>query len=175
MAELNLLPKERTGSKDVVGFLSLTKKVSIALLIILVLVVGVGGAIYFLSVRDQSRLQLEYENLENQAQSLEATEAGLVLLKDRLQKSQTVISSRAAEESFSKQKAIVEFAPDEVTFKESIIDSANSTLEIETQNSNSLVSLMSEIFANSNNFSEIAISELTFSAAVGYAILLTVF
>ncbi|OGM33073.1 hypothetical protein A2803_03065 [Candidatus Woesebacteria bacterium RIFCSPHIGHO2_01_FULL_44_21] len=174
MADINLLPKESGTSKKVDAAQVLLKKISLALGVIFLLVVGVLGGFYFISYNNLNGLKAKHEDISAQVQGLQSTEASLVFLKDRLQKAQTVLASRTNESYLAKQRAILQNAPEAIVFKESTIDVSASNLEVETASSSQLVSLMSTIMASSD-FSSLVIGELSFNVALGYSILFQVF
>jgi len=171
---INLLPKEMTASKDVSNFSALLKKITLTLGGIFLLVLASGGGFYFLSVNRLNDLKAEYEEAAAQVTNLQSTEASLVFLKDRLQKAQTILASRTSEETFSKQREVLAFAPEEMTFSENRVDQSGSSVEIATKNSLNLVSLMSAL-VRSSSFSSLVINELSYNSVIGYSLILEVF
>lgn len=172
--DLNLLPKEKAASKDVVKTVDLLKKVSFASAGVFLLVSAVLGVFYFLSLNSLISTRANHEELAARARSMQATEASLIFLKDRLQKTQIVLAARQNEETFAKQAELLSQASSEVTFKESELGSSNSTLELTTPDSKSLADYMSNIVANSS-FRSLVLKELSFGLSAGYSLLFEVF
>lgn len=174
MSDINLLPKEKEAGKGVSQAQALLKKISITLGVVFLLVIGVLGGFYFFSLNNLNSLKAKYDDVSSKVQSLQSTEASLVFLKDRLQKTQIVLSSRTNEGYLTKQMALLENAPENVVFKESTIDSSASNLEVETASSGTVLTLLTTLLANSD-FSSLVIGELSFNISSGYTILFHVF
>lgn len=172
--ELNLLPKERASGKDAGRLAALFKKTSIATGGIFLFVTAILGIFYLLSLNSLSNTRAKHEELTLQAQSLQPTEASLVFLKDRLQKSQMVLSSRTNEDVFVRQSQLLANAPEAIAFKESELATANSTIELTTPNSENLTAFLSGVSATST-FNSLILKELSFGLATGYSLLFEVF
>jgi hypothetical protein len=173
-ASINLLPKDTTAGKDVARATGTMRKIVLSLGGIFLLVVLSGGAFYFFLFNNLNNLKARHEEVVREVESMQATEASLVLLKDRLQKSQSVLSARTNEGYFTKQRAFVASAPEGVRVRENQIDTSVSNIEIETPDARNIVSLLSSLLINST-FNSLLINKLSFSLATGYSVIFEVF
>lgn len=171
MANINLLPKDRASNKELGRLYLFFKKLSFLFFVLFLIVTGVGGAIYFLFNNDLNNTKTKYEEASSKYKSLQSTEASLIFLKDRLQKSQEIFAGRKLEESFDKQQRIFFYAPEDVGFVKSKSDYSSSELELEFSESRSVKFLLENLAQNSD-FNRLVIKELTFLQNKGYNLLL---
>jgi len=170
-SEINLLPKEISRGKDVEKTLKLLQKIAVSVTVVFILILVAGGAFYFLMANRLSNAENEQKTLISNIQSLQSTEASLILLRDRIQKIQGTLSARTNELAFSKQETILGLAPEGVTFKESDIQDSGSTVEVISPSSLSFQNLITRLVAQ-GNFVSLTLKELSFSPFTGYSILL---
>jgi len=172
--EVNLLPREMAPSKGAQKASLFLRKIVLALTGASLVIIIAGGGFYFFLFSSLSRMKLEEESLTGNIQSLQSTEASLVLLKDRLTKIQGVLGARVPESYFEKQSSILANAPEEITFGSSEVDANRSVLDIKTPKSQSLVSLMS-ILVGRDDLTSLILNEMSFSPFSGYQVKLEVF
>lgn len=168
-AQINLLPKEKSVGKEAQKAVGILNKIAIGLTGALLLIVVVGGGIYFLMAQRLEALRDEEQTLTNNIQSLQSTEASLILLKDRLQKSQEIISQRTTELALSKQQSILAYDPETVLLDKSEVDRSRSELEIEVASSRNLSGLISHLLTQTT-FASLIMTELSFNPALGYKV-----
>lgn len=172
--QVNLLPKDMAPSKVSQQASLFLRKIIMAMAGVLAIVLLAGSGFYFFLFNSLSQMRSEEESLTNSIQSLQSTEASLVLLKDRLTKVQGVLAARTAEDYFGKQSSVLTNAPEEVVFSSSEVDLNRSVIEIRTQKSQSLVGLMSTLITRSD-LTSLILNEMSFSPFSGYLVKLEIF
>jgi len=91
---INLLPKEPKKTKEVEKTTRLIGNATYFIAIILTIIGPLGGLTVYKFTRDLTKLKVENETLRSSIANLESTEQGLVLLKDRVGKIQTILGNR---------------------------------------------------------------------------------
>lgn len=172
--DINLLPRETAPSKSQQKAISAVNKIAMFFCGAFLLLVLLGGGLYLFFNSKLDAAKKEEEGLAVNIQSLQSTESGLILLKDRVQKINTVLASRANEGYFNKQNEVLALTPEDVSFDKSEIDTGRSTLGIKFLNSLGLVSLFSGL-RTSSNLSSIIIGEFSFNQVSGFSVSLDVF
>jgi hypothetical protein len=165
--EINLLPKEMAKSKNVEKSVKLLNKLAIGSTAIFLIIAVAGGAFFFLISGRLNQGREEKDTLVANIQSLQATEASIILLQDRIEKAQTVLGQRNSEDIFDKQRSVLAVAPENASFSESSVDNSLSSLELDIASSSSLVTLLSNLVAQ-GNYVSLILEELSFSPFTGY-------
>lgn len=167
---INLLPTEKKQSKDTQRSVQLLTRIAIAVGVI-VIIEGIAGvaALYFLNTK-LTQVQQKHDSTVAQISALEATEQGLVLVKDRLQKVQTVLADRATYTNLEKLNKVVNgLTPDTAKLDKIELTSSGSKLTLGSTNSNELKNLVNQM-GDSSIFSSSVIRSLSFSPLSGFEI-----
>ena len=166
---INLLPTNQEQDKSTRKVLELLTRVTLAIGVVVILegLVGVG-LMFFFNNQLQKAHDL-HDKTVSQISALESTEQSLVVVRDRLQKVQTVLSSRSSYSIFDKYDTIVSsLGPDESLGKMTITADGNK-LAINLTNSDGLKSLIEEM-SDSNKFGVSTINDLTFGLTQGFQV-----
>ena len=172
MATINLLPQELKPKGYVVKLTLRLKKIATSMAIIFfVLVVFLGGAILILTLSMRSSIQRQ-ESLKAEIKLLEDTEQRLVLIRDRLNKVDLILSEKDANEAVSILKDVNGILPQESSISEARLMPDGLDLTLTTTTSSSLT----QIFANLVSFPDIKKIELVrmeYSQVGGYRLRLS--
>lgn len=174
MADFNLLPKDKTLSEKAIKTNKLLTKVAIATGVAFLLITAAGTGAYFLLNHQLNVAKQKQSDLTTSVQNLQSTEAGLILIKDRVQKVDSVLAARSSETSFEKQKSILDSAGGDISFKTSDIDTSRSVLELSSTSSLELLNLMQKLNAR-DDFATLYLNELLFNPLQGYTAKFEVF
>lgn len=172
--EINLLPKDKEVSKKSQRISGIANKIALVFTVISLAVVSIGGATFYFLNQRLDALKAEKETYENSILSLQSTEAGLILLKDRLQKTENILAARSVESAFEKQQAIISYSPSSVEIEKSDVDVSGSTLKIVVPESQDLLALLSRLQANPD-YQSLVIKEFTFDGQNGYSLEMNIF
>ncbi len=167
--KINLLPEQLAVGEELDKITGIIKIVTGILAAISFFVAVLAVSYTFYLTKKLDRLNQENASYKQSIVSLESTEQGLVLVKDRIQKIQTILDSQQNEALLNKQKIIVDFFDETTSVEDSSIVQGSSRLELKTTNSQSLANLITQIIESKNDFSKINISNITFSPFSGYS------
>ncbi|GEM_PF-3188098 len=167
--KINLLPEQLAVGEELDKITGIIK-IAIGILAAVSFFVAVLAVSYtFYLTKELDRLNQENASYKQSVVSLESTEQGLVLVKDRIQKIQTILDSQQNEALLGKQKTITDFFDETTSVEDSSIVQGSSRLELKTTNSQSLASLITQIIESKNDFSKVNISNISFSPFSGYS------
>jgi Tfp pilus assembly protein PilN len=172
--KFNLLPVRAGSSKELKKISGIFQKLTIALFFVLILICGIGGGFLFYLTREVNNLNQEQDNLRKSIANLESTEQGLVLIKDRADKIQTLMTMRGELDSFLKQKEITDNLPPDVYFRGSKVSGDTSKLELLSARSRPLTELLENLVRN-NKFPNLVLNGIDLDPFSGYGIVLQVF
>jgi hypothetical protein len=172
--KINLLPKEPRRSKEVDRFLRLIKNATYFIAIFFIFAGPVSGLLIFKFTRDLGKLKAENETLRASITNLESTEQGLVLLKDRITKIQTILASRQSVGLHAKQTEVVASLPDGLSFQESELGNDVSRISLLAVSSQALQTFLKSVSAN-DHYLSLILSGFTFNPYLGYTFDLQVF
>lgn len=172
--QINLLPKEKEASKSTKKISGVVNKIALGLTVAFLIVAISGGATYYLLANRLKTLKEEQQTYRSNIQNLQSTEASLVLLKDRLQKTQDVLAQRTVENAYEKQQAIITYRPSVLEVEKSEVDVSSSKLKITMPESRDLLALLSYLYSNSD-YQSLVIKELTFQGQTGYSLEMDIF
>jgi hypothetical protein len=171
---INLLPIDLAMGQGGGKALKLARSLAVSMSagLILLLILGIG-ALYLFN-RQLSSLTRKQDELRNSIRSLEETESGMVLTRDRLGKIDEVLAKRVVEGNFAKQALVLDLARGGIEFRESHLGSSESTLALTSTSSKSISDLFDGFFAN-EDFNTLTLNSLQFSPLSGYKIELGVY
>lgn len=165
--QINLLPKDVSKGKELVKAISVVNKIAILTVVVFVVVAAIGGGIYYLSTSRLTDLKSQERELANSVLNLQSTEAGLVLLRDRIEKVTQVLGARESERILATQQEILESAPEGVLFGSSEISFGSSTIEVFSEDSIQLAQLIDTLLAG-GNYSSLILSGVNYNSFSGY-------
>jgi Tfp pilus assembly protein PilN len=172
--KINLLTPELAVSKDIARAAKIIKRLSLVG-VVLTMFVGVLGILVVVYYTNKLRsIQSQNESLQASINSLESEEEGLILVKDRVQKIQTLLNSREREKTFLKQKTIVGSIPQGMQFKSLKLEAGQSDVELLASSSIGLEELLTSL-AEESDFSELTLSSVSFNPYRGYTLSLSVY
>jgi Tfp pilus assembly protein PilN len=169
----NLLPPELVTGKEVARAVNIMKTIAIfaVLLFAVLAAVGVTSVLYYQN--QFTALSEQHDSLKTTVQSMEATEQGLVLVKDRTQKIQQILDSRTNEIVLGKHKEIVDTLPEGVTFRETDIDRDKASLDISSTGAGPVSELMTRL-TQSEKYKKLVLDAISFNALFGYVLSLEI-
>ena len=171
---INLLPKEPKKTKEVEKATRLIKNATYFIAMILTIVGPLGGLSVYKFTRDFTKLKVENETLRSSIANLESTEQGLVLLKDRVGKIQTILGNRQSIAIHAKQVEIIEALPDGLTLSETELKSDVSRVSLLATSSKALAGFLKDVSSN-NHYLSLILSDLSFNHYLGFTFDLQVF
>ena len=172
-AKINLLPPELAGSKTIIKAGRILNIFAASAIAIFFIVASLGVFSIYVFTNELNDLTTQSDTLKTTIRSLEGVESRLVLIKDRVEKVQRVLADRKNEETFNKQKEIVDNMPASFTFEEAEIEGEKSILGIVSTSSSGMVELFNRIL--SQNFVRLALNSIDFNQFAGYKVSLEVF
>jgi len=169
MSTINLLPKDLTPKQGVVKVTELVKKIDIIGFSVLIaaLVILIGLYFYINGKIDESKIR--QENLKVEISALEETEVRLVLVKDRLQKAESVLSQDTAKDEIINLNSVTKILPEGVEIIQSTITQNTTTLIFNADNSSSLSKLLA-LLASSGIYRGIKLTSLKYNQLTGYSL-----
>lgn len=169
VAEINLLPKEKEVDKGARKAVSVLNKIALGLTVIFLIITAVGGGIYFFMTQRLNTLKEDQQAYTGNIQSLQSTEASLILLKDRIQKAHSILSNRTNEELFRKQQSLLSSDSPDIIFDNSRLENFESSIEITSTQSSALSVFVNNILSR-GNVTTLILEELSFLPGQGYQV-----
>jgi hypothetical protein len=163
---INLLPIEMSTGKEVGKFIRTLKTINFIALLLTIVIAGGGVAAHYMLTSQLSSIESDKITLTSTIKNLETTEQSLVLLKDRLQKINQVLSIRTIEDSYITQKQIVDDLPVGASVKESEIASDKSNLSVMASSSRDVVEITKNL--TDSKFKKVFLDSVTFTPLIGY-------
>jgi hypothetical protein len=112
--------------------------------------------------------------LKQSIRSLEQTESGMVLTRERLKMVDKILATRTIEDRFDKQNELLALSREGIRFREIGLDQSDSSLILESTSSRALSDLFDNFFVN-DSFDGLVLNTLVFNPFVGYRIDLGVY
>lgn len=164
---INLLPTEISPKGPVVRISNLLKNLA-TIFFAIFLIVGFGmGAYFILNVVTLRSVNTRSEALKTSIMTLEETEQGLVLVKDRLTKARTVLAEESAGEEVGALKAVGSALPTDVILSEAIASKDLLEVTFVATSSQGLSQIMAQIISQ-ENFAKVELVSFSFNPNSGY-------
>ena len=167
MPAINLLPKDLTPKEGVVKVADLIKKIVTIGFTGLIVSLIVLIASYFYINEKIKEAQKRQENIKIEISALEQTEVRLVLVKDRLQKAETILALDTAKEEINKLDLLFDLLPSGAEINETDVSLNGTTLIIHTDNSAILSEFLAKI-VSSGIYSGIGLHSLQYNQFTGF-------
>lgn len=170
-AKINLLPTELAPSKGVSTSGKALNRIAMFMVGILIVAIASGGGLILFFSNQLTNESQKQTDLKATISSLQNTETQLVLLKDRLDKIQSVLDQRTNESAFNNQQSVVAAMPQSITFQSSNTESGESELQLNMPQSSEFRDLMGQLLSRTD-LKSVVIQDLTFSSISGYKLIL---
>ncbi len=173
MGDINLLPKDDFENLESGKLVRRLRKVSFVLVGLLI-IVGVAGTgfLYYLS-RSLEAEEVRNASLKMEVVSLESTEQGLVLLKDRLEKISTLFVFRNTNDVAIKQEGLLNSMGDAFSFEELRVTADEPYVSVYSPDSFSTAELLGSL-ARDSKYQRVKLISLSYGKKKGYKIDLVV-
>ncbi len=172
--DINLLPKDLKANKDIVKLSTLLARLAVVVGLVLLLGSAIGGG-YLLFLQNQvQQSETVRNNIKAQIQGLETTEQKFILVKDRVLKSQNILSQRGKFKEFKNYLEFVKLLPENVSFAEEELDASISRITLNVPSSADL-SFVLDLIESDQKYVQAKIENLNFDILKGYKLTLNLF
>lgn len=171
---INLLPTDFRVNKDIAHTAVLITRLAVVAGIILLIVGAAGGGIFLFIQTKVKETETTSNNLKSQIQGLETTEQKFILVKDRVTKSQSILSQRGKFVEFANYLEFVKTLPSGTTFVDEELDSSVSKIILNVSNSADLATII-DLIGSSTNYVRASIESIDFDPSKGYELTLNLF
>lgn len=173
MAAINLLSTQ-LGSKSKYSKAASSIKQGVIYASIFCLLLGLmgAGAIIYLNAQLRSTVNAQSQ-AKTQIKSLSQAEAGLILLKDRIKKTSAILKEDQITEQIIKLQKVLGQLPATVSLSEANMDSINTELTFQAENSLGLTQLLSSV-VSLGDYEEVNMESLNYNPTLGYVVTLVV-
>ncbi len=167
--KINLLPIELSAKGNIAKTATLLKKLAIAGSL-LFLVLGGLAVIYivFISIQVKS-LEQSQKGLKTNIQRLEQTEQEFFLIKDRVQKADSILARQETIEGLGKLNEVILNLPPETFLSESEISEDKSKLTFMTKKSSSLVTVLG-FLATGDIYEKLILKNFSYNPVSGFLV-----
>lgn len=165
--KINLLPTRHKDATEVSGLRRLIRILTISSVVLSLSLAALGLAVIFLLSNQLKNLSRQQSELKTSITSLESTEQSLVLVKDRVQKIQELLSASADRDILTKLRFIADSLPPDLLISNSDLSSSGSFVELTAFSSSAIKELFSTLVKN-KQFSSLILEDLKFNPVLGY-------
>jgi len=168
MPIINLLPTDLAPKGPTLKIINYLKQVIfVGFVVFLLISLGLGGFLILTSLELQNSLSRQ-ENLKNQIKNLEQTEQKMVLLRDRVEKINKILSMPNIQSDISNTQKIVDFNSSNINIRELEFSIDKVKLSVTASSSASFKELVDSL-TQTNYYKTIILSSLNFNPNVGYS------
>lgn len=114
--KFNLLPTELAPKESILNFSNNLKKIAIIGYGLFIVVGLAAGAFFFYLTNEATEVTSDLDQSKKSITSLEQTEQKLILVRDRVQKAETVLKSSPTEKRIESLKALSNIFPAGISF-----------------------------------------------------------
>lgn len=171
MVDINLLPSDLTPKKEIIKVSKKVKKVSIIGYSAIIVIALVFGGTYFFLFNQIRKTENKQSELKNTITSLEQTEQRLILVKDRLQKVDQVMSKPSANTEVDNLELLTSLFPEGFSITEAELSDKGSEVKFRIPSSKSLVEFLASLFS-SGTYRNIVMMEFEYRVSSGYLLTL---
>ena len=169
MPAINLLPKDLTPKEGVVKVADLIKKiVTIGFTALLISLIALAASYFYINGKIKEA-QVRQDNIKIEISALEQTEVRLVLVKDRLQKSESILSVDTAKNEIVSLSSLLEILPSGTEVSHTILSQNETTLVVALDSSKTLSEFLARL-VSSGIYSTIGITSLGYNQQTGYSL-----
>ena len=164
---INLLSQELKPKPYVVNFAKILKKLAmVSLLVFLVGVILLVGTIFIFSQRTRAAISSQ-EALKREIKALQETEQRIVLIKDRIDKIESVYKEENATDGVASIREISRVIPEGTLIQEFSLEPDNTEVKVLADSLSSLAKFASGI-TGLGSFEKIVLKSLEFDPEKGY-------
>jgi hypothetical protein len=175
MADINLLPQELKTGKDVQKTAQVLTRVVVVLVVVLIIIGGAGGGALLIMNNNLKESKTRQDELKQNIQNLESTEQKIVLVRDRIQKTQNLLTAREEYQTLTKYDQLIKsLAPTEASFVGAELSTDVKKLKLSFKNSRSLSTVL-KFLSETSEYEAVTIESLTFNPFSGYDLELILF
>jgi type II secretory pathway component PulL len=164
---INLLPPEFSPQKVYIDIAKRIKKFAIIIFLFLLIVVASSAASLFILARQISSLSGKQDELTEQINSLKKSEAQVIILKDRADKSKTIFDSNLTRDSLDAFNSIEAQTSAGIEYVGLTLEDKHITVSVKAANSSELEQFVTFLL-NSKIFQKIYLTEMSFNKNGGY-------
>ncbi len=166
MAKINLLPPDLGPNASVLKLLNLTKKIS-AIIGLVFIIFGIlfAGYIFFLQTEIKSSIKRS-DNLKSSITTLNKTEQGLYLLKDRVGKIKSLLTKETQDESLIGSKDLL-LGSAGISFSKVETSQGKITISASSLTSGLLSDFFETVIADID-YKSINLTSFSFNSKTGY-------
>ncbi|MBI4153451.1 hypothetical protein HY503_00410 [Candidatus Woesebacteria bacterium] len=167
MAVINLLPTDISPKGPVIKISNLIKNLAVASFVLFLLTALAMLAMFVFNSVLIRNLNQSSEALKTSIKGLETTEAGLVLVKDRLSKARDVLAADSGGDEAEGLGSITSALPGNVALSEAEISKDMLNTTFVATSSQGLTALMAQIISQ-DAFAKVELVSFSFSPNAGY-------
>jgi hypothetical protein len=167
MAAINLLPADISPKGPVVKISNLIKNLAVISFVLFLLTALGMLAVFVLNSVQIRSLNESSEELKTSIKSLETTEQGLVLVKDRLSKAKLVLADESGGDEVEGLGTVTSGLPESVALTEAVISKNVLDTTFIATDSQGLTALMARIISQ-EAFSKVDLVSFSFNPNTGY-------
>ncbi len=172
LAQINLIPQKR--GQAINSPLSRTLQRFAIVLALIVVVLGIaGGAFLYIRNQELTTREARRDELKNEVLLLQQNEGQLVLLKDRLQKAQTILADRGQYKSLEFFNTFVESFSGRVQIVEVSIEQGINKLTVHVDDSIVLSQVVSQL-EESTDYPNITVENIGYRSTIGYTLVISI-
>lgn len=171
---INLLPTDFRANKDVAHAAVLLTRLGVMAGVVLLVGGAIGGGFFLFMQNKVSESETTRTNLRSEIKGLETTEQKFILVKDRVTKSQNILSQRGKFDEFNNYLELVKELPTGVTFVEEELDATTSKITLNIADSSTLSSIV-QLVESGNKYVRASIESIDFDPTKGYELVLNLF
>jgi hypothetical protein len=168
--KFNLLPQKPVDNKLVIKNTANVKKAATIMSVVLVIALSISVGIIWFTNKNLNSLIAQNKDLKQKVIALENTETSLILVKDRLDKLQTLMEKRKSFDTFHLQADIVRALPEDVIYSRSDINlGSKADLQLKTSHSLLLADLIKDLESR-DSLSSFKVNKISFDYQHGYIV-----
>ncbi len=169
MPSINLLPKDLLPDPSILKLSKLLKSLVTIGLTLFVIVAALATAYFIFNSVSLKSSQQNQAKLETSIKSLQETEQGLFLVKDRLGKVKEVYGKPSVSKEVNGLSSILSTVPPEATLTEAVLGKGTTDTTFMVKNSTLLTQLMAGIITKTE-YTRIDLLSFSFNPTLGYIV-----
>ena len=169
MPAINLLPKELTAKGSVIKISKTLKRASVVGFSVLIVAIVLITALFFLLSYQNRQSNIRQDELKQSISALEQTEQRLILVKDRLDKTELVMGADSATRSVEQLDELNSILPEGVLLSSVTLEKNTSKITVIGNSSKVIAEFFSKMLA-SDIYSQIELESFSYNPLIGYSV-----
>ena len=169
MSEINLLPQELKPSGTILRLSKNLKNIALLAVVILFLSVTLSLGAYFILDNRISTSASNQEDLKQQIKALQQTEQRLVLIKDRLEKINSISKKPRANDEVERLNIVSALFPENTYVKAVELDVNNAAVAISSERLDNIATYLASV-VSSGEYVQINLAFLEYDSKQGYVV-----